>query len=104
MKIRNYSELRQDCLLSSVVDLEVHITRLASGALCKLCGHVVKQMRSMYEHLNSVHFYDGKNYHCPRCPYTARTLNPFRQHVNKKHIELKGLNYDECIVYEDQKL
>ena len=85
--------------LLSLVDFEEHITHLSQGLMCKICGHVLKYPKSMQDHMQDLHFYDGRMYHCPRCDYTARSRNPFRQHVNNKHKELKGLNMNECIVY-----
>ena len=47
----------------------------------------------------SIHYIRaGVRYQCPRCRSTFKSKNSIRVHVSTKHPELKGLDFEQCIV------
>lgn len=76
-----------DCVLES-----------ADGFVCKLCGAVIKHKYSMRRHAKESHLSAGVQFCCPLCRTVYKTRNTFTVHVYSNHPELKGIDFNQCIV------
>ena len=70
----------------------------AGGFLCKADGKFFKSWRGFRVHVEDAHVRAEVRYQCPRCRLTCKSKNSIKVHVSRKHPELKGLNFEQCIV------
>ena len=70
----------------------------AGGFLCKADGKFFKRRTAFRVHVEDAHVRAEVRYQCPRCGSTFKSKNSIRVHVSTKHPELKGLDFEQCIV------
>ena len=70
----------------------------AGGFLCKADRKFFKSWTALRVHVEDAHVRAGVSYQCPRCRSICKSKNSIRVHVSKKHPELKGLDFEQCVV------
>ena len=78
--------------------IQANSMQTAGGFLCKADGKFFKTLSSLRVHVEDGHIRAGVRYQCPRCRSTFKSKNSIRVHVSTKHPELKGLDFEQCIV------
>lgn len=85
--------------------LAVNVLQSAEGYVCRLCGLVTKHRFSIRRHAAERHLNPaGLRYQCPRCGAVYKTRNTFTSHCYTNHSELKGIDFDKCIVADPETL
>ena len=70
----------------------------AGGFLCRVDGKFFKSLYGFRMHVEDAHIRAGMRFQCPRCRTIFKSKNSIRVHVSTKHPELKGLDFEQCIV------
>lgn len=72
------------------------VSKFEGGHYCMLCGVVIKS--NVRRHMENKHVASDTRYYCPTCDRTFKNRCLFSNHVYKKHVEWKGVSFDDFAV------
>ena len=75
-----------------------NVMSTAGGFVCRPCGKFISSRASMRRHAEQSHVMAGVTYQCPICKMTKNSKNTFAQHIYRAHPELKGIDFEQCIL------
>ena len=79
--------------------MQNNVMSTAGGFVCRPCGKFISSKPSMRRHAEQSHVMAGITYLCPMCKMTKSSKNTFAQHIYRVHPELKGIDFDQCVLH-----